>query len=144
MGADQLPVKAGYYVGYGKPPADHYATAVEYKTGWEDAIQQARERELPEPQPIPHPDDVIINARTAEVHYCGPITPEEKKRWDRALEFRDDQQREVTYLANSYRDAARAKKPNTERLGEAQWSRFSTRGAARLELCYPPADFAAL
>lgn len=95
---------------------DHYAMAVEYKWGWEQAIEQARERGLPEPHPIPHPDDVIINARTAEIHYCGPMTPEEKKRWDRALEFRDDQQREVSYLAKGYREAARARRPNSERL----------------------------
>ena len=104
---------------------DHYATAVEYKSGWEEAIEQARERGLPEPRPIPHPDDVIINARTAEVHYRGPMTPEEKRRWDRALEFRDDQQREVTYLAKAYRVAARAKAPDIKRIEnlEGYWKR---------------------
>jgi hypothetical protein len=93
-----------------KLKVDHYSTAVEYKWEWEQAIERARERGLPEPQPLPHPDDVIINVRTGEVHYCGPITPEEKKRWDRLLEFRDEQQLEVSYFASGYRDAARNKK----------------------------------
>ena len=91
---------------------EHYATAVEYKTGWDEAIQHARERGIPEPTPLPHPDDVIINARTAEVHYAGPITPEEKKRWDRLLEFRDEQQREVSFFAEGYRDAAKSLEPD--------------------------------
>lgn len=75
---------------------DHYATAVEYKWGWEQEIEYARKHGLPEPSPLPHPGDVIIDARTAEVRYAGPMTPEEKKRWDRLLEFRDDQQEEVS------------------------------------------------
>ena len=104
---------------------DHYATAVEYKSGWEQAIEQARERGLPEPQPLPHPDDVIINTRTAEVHYAGPMTPEEKKRWDRLLEFRDEQQQEVSYFAKGYRAALRAKKPDTHLLDtlKGHWQR---------------------
>ena len=51
---------------------DHYAMAVKYKSGWEQAIEQARERGLPEPQPLPHPDDVIINVRTAETIVSRP------------------------------------------------------------------------
>ena len=58
---------------------EHYATAVEYKWGWEQEIEHARKHGLPEPRPLPHPGDVIINARTAEVRYAGPMTPEEKE-----------------------------------------------------------------
>lgn len=55
---------------------EHFATAVEYKWNWEQEIEAARERGLPEPTPLPHPDDVIINARTGDVRYAGPMTPE--------------------------------------------------------------------
>jgi len=82
---------------------DHYATAVEYKWGWEQEIEHARKHGLPEPSPLPHPADVIIDARTAEVRYAGPMTPEEKERWDRMLAFRDEQQEFVTFAAESYR-----------------------------------------
>lgn len=82
---------------------DHYATAVEYKWGWEQEIEHALKHGLPEPTPLPHPADVIIDARTAEVRYAGPMTPEEKERWDRMLAFRDEQQDFVTFAAESYR-----------------------------------------
>jgi len=82
---------------------DHYVTAVEYKWGWEQEIEHARKHGLPEPSPLPHPADVIINARTAEVRYAGPMRPEEKESWDRLLAFRDEQQEFVTITAESYR-----------------------------------------
>jgi hypothetical protein len=87
---------------------DHYAAAVEYKYGWEQAIELAQQHGLPEPTPLPHPGDVIINARTADVRYAGPMTPEEKKSWDRMLEFRDEQQEFVSFAARQYRDADEA------------------------------------
>lgn len=88
---------------------DHYATAVEYKSGWEEAIEHAQKHGLPEPTPLPHPGDVIINTRTAEVRYAGPMTPEEKVRWDRMLAFRDEQQEFVSWAAELHRQA-----PNDE------------------------------
>lgn len=86
-----------------------FETACEYKVSWEQAIEHARKHGLPEPTPIPHPDDVILDMRRAEVRYEGPLTAEEKKRWDRMLEFRDEQQDEVSLFANGYRDAQKGK-----------------------------------
>lgn len=84
---------------------DHYATAVDYKYGWEQEIEHARARGLSEPTPLPHPGDVIIDTRTAEVRYAGPMTPEEKVRWDRMLAFRDEQQEFVSFAARLFRQA---------------------------------------
>lgn len=88
-----------------KLKVDHYATAVEYKYGWEQEIDNARKRGLPEPAPLPHPGDVIIDTRTGEVRYAGPITPEEKMRWDRMLAFRDEQQEFVSWAAKLFRQS---------------------------------------
>ena len=84
---------------------DHYATAVDYKYGWEQEIEHARKHGLPEPAPLPHPGDVIIDTRTAEVRFAGPMTPEEKVSWDRALVFRDEQQEFVSLAARLFREA---------------------------------------
>ena len=105
--------------------SDHMEAAIEYKTGWDEAIEIARKRGLPEPTPLPHPADVIIDLRTAEVLYAGPMTPEEKQRWDQVLEFRDEQQEKVSILAKGYRGAAKTKKPDTDHLRrlEGHWKR---------------------
>lgn len=54
--------------------SSHFETACEYKTSWEQAIEHACNRGLEEPVPIPHPDDVILDFRNAEVRYAGPLT----------------------------------------------------------------------
>lgn len=83
--------------------SDHMGAAIEYKRDWELAIEDARRLGLPEPAPLPHPDDVIIDVRRAEVRYAGPMTPEEKAAWDRMLAFRNEQQDFVTFFAESFR-----------------------------------------
>lgn len=90
-----------------KLKVDHYETAIDYKYGWEQAIERARKQGLPEPAPLPHPDDVIINTRTSEVHYAGPMTPEEKVHWDRMLAFRDEQQEFVSLAARLCRQTSK-------------------------------------
>ena len=88
-----------------------FETACEYKIGWQEAFDHARKHGLPKPTPVPHPDDIVLDMRKAEVRYEGPMTPEEKKRWDRMLEFRDELQTEVSMLAASYREHAAMRKP---------------------------------
>jgi hypothetical protein len=101
-----------------------FETACDYKYGWELAIEHARKHGLPEPTPLPHPDDVIVDVRRAEVRYAGPTTPEEKKRWDRMLEFRDDQQIEVSHFADGYRRAKKAKaQPDLLHTLASNWQR---------------------
>jgi len=93
-----------------------FETACEYKIGWSEAFDHARKHGLPEPNVVPHPDDVILDMRRGEVRYEGPMTPEEKKKWDRMLEFRDEIQTEVSRLAVGYRQAAKAKKRPTDHM----------------------------
>ncbi len=88
--------------------SEHMQVAIEYKTGWMEAIEDARTRGTREPTPLPHPDDVIIDLKAATVTYAGPCTPEEKADWDRMIERRDEAQREVSYYAEKYRRARNA------------------------------------
>ena len=94
-----------------KARADHFEVACEYKRGWEEAIERAQRSGLPVPEPLPHPDDVIIDVRTSQIRYEGPITKEEKHDWDRLLAFRDEQQAEVTFFADAYRRNAAEEVP---------------------------------
>lgn len=93
-----------------------FETACEYKIGWQQAFEHARKNGLPEPDVIPHPEDVILDMRRAEVRYEGPMTPEEKHKWDRMLEFRDELQADVTMHASSYRECAAMKPPPLEHM----------------------------
>ena len=104
--------------------SSHFAAACEYKWDWEQAIEHARTHGLPEPAPLPHPDDVVIDVRKAEVRYQGLMTPEEKQRWDRLLAFRDEQQEYVSHLAGRYREERDAG-AETERLSSlaSNWGR---------------------
>lgn len=93
-----------------KMEADHYAsrlelfeTMLEYKHKCDKEIERCRKAGLPEPDPIPHPDDIILDPHTGKVEILGPQTKEEKQRLDQALARRAVAQSEVNYFAEKYR-----------------------------------------
>jgi hypothetical protein len=70
----------------------------DYKIKWNQEIERCKQLGLPDPQPLPHPDDVLIDYRKGTFRIAGPITKEEKARWDTLIERREDAQEEVTYF----------------------------------------------
>jgi hypothetical protein len=72
-------------------------TFTEYKLQWTREIERCERLGLPAPQPLPHPDDVIIDYRKGTFHLAGPITKEEKAHWDRMIARRDEAQTEYRY-----------------------------------------------
>lgn len=80
-----------------------FGTAVEYKHNWSQEIERCRKAGLPEPTPLPHPDDIILDVNTGGVSYEGPQTKEQKTRFDEAIERRAQAQEEITYFADKYR-----------------------------------------
>ncbi|WP_338467648.1 DUF5681 domain-containing protein [Novosphingobium sp. ZN18A2] len=80
-----------------------FGKALDYKIGWDEVIKRARERGSPEPSPVPHPDDIILDPDSGEVKITGPQTKEQKQRLDEALERRAEAQEEVNYFAEKYR-----------------------------------------
>jgi hypothetical protein len=97
---------------------DYIETLMTYKCNWEAHIARARELGRPEPQPIPHPDDIIADFRTGDVRVCGPATKEEKVKWDRLLEARDDAQEQLSYFAAMYR---RSRNPERKAFALDMW-----------------------
>ncbi len=57
--------------------------AFDYKRFWDHELEQRRKLGVQLPDPIPHPDDVIIDMKTGEVRFTGPMTKEDKAKWDR-------------------------------------------------------------
>lgn len=82
---------------------DGFGSAVEYKHKWGQEIERCRKAGLPEPTPLPHPDDMILDVTTGDVRYVGPQTVEQKARFDEAIERRAQAQEDVTYFAEKRR-----------------------------------------
>jgi len=82
-----------------------FGTYVDYKHQWSEEIKRCQRIGITVPDPLPHPDDIILNPNTGEVHFAGPLTAEHKKKLDTAIERRAEAQEEVDYFAEKYRRA---------------------------------------
>jgi hypothetical protein len=63
-------------------------TAINYKVEWERELERRKNHGIQAPDPVPHPDHVIIDVVTGSVRITGPMTKEEKAVWD---QFRQGQ-----------------------------------------------------
>lgn len=95
-----------------------FSTMFDYKHKWSEEIERCRRLGLPDPQPIPHPDDVVLDFNTGDVTFNGPKTKEEKERHDKMLARRAEAQDEVTYYAEKYR---RARDPRLKAIYLDDW-----------------------
>lgn len=73
-------------------------TAMDYKIAWDREIERAKKLGTEVPNPIPHPDHLVINLKTAQVEIRGPMTKEEKVKWDRARQLRKDLVAEIAIV----------------------------------------------
>jgi hypothetical protein len=65
-----------------------FEAGIEYKRGWEEIFELCDSRGEPRPEPVPHPDDILIDARAGVVIFNGPVDDNQKAAWDQALERR--------------------------------------------------------
>jgi len=61
-------------------------TAINYKVEWDEELARRKKLGIDAPGPVPHPDDIVIDMSTGSVRVIGPMTKEEKQKWD---ELRD-------------------------------------------------------
>lgn len=76
-----------------------------FKQNWTAEIERCRRQCLPEPEIVPHPDDIMIDFRNGGVKISGPLNEEEKPRWDDMIQRRDDAQIEISEVASVNRGA---------------------------------------
>jgi Family of unknown function (DUF5681) len=55
-----------------------FASAVEYKEHWGRVLAERARSGATGPEPVPHPDDIIIDSETGEVRFDGPVLEEQK------------------------------------------------------------------
>ena len=48
-------------------------TAITYKIDWERELERRKVMGGTGPEPLPHPDDIVINMRTGQVEIKGPV-----------------------------------------------------------------------
>jgi len=65
---------------------ENLAFVSEYKTFWEQELEQQERYGNYTNDPIPHPDDLIIDTTTGEIQFEGPIDKKEKAWWDDILQ----------------------------------------------------------
>ncbi len=56
--------------------------ATTYKVEWDRELERRQRLGIVAPDPLPHPDHVVIDMRTGQVTIKGPLTKEEKEQWD--------------------------------------------------------------
>lgn len=67
---------------------------IEYKADWEKELERRERLGVAGPEPLPHPDDILVDMRTGRVSMLGPMTKEEKQVWDKGLAHRDARQQD--------------------------------------------------
>ncbi|WP_370032414.1 DUF5681 domain-containing protein [Qipengyuania mesophila] len=80
-----------------------FGIAIDYKREWSEKIDRAKELGLPVPEPVPHPDDIVINTNNGEVRIEGPQTKEQKDHYEKAHARRVGAQECVSHFAAKYR-----------------------------------------
>lgn len=63
-------------------------TAINYKVEWTEELARRNKLGIASPPPIPHPDDIIIDTNTGTVRITGPMTREQKLKWDQLREIK--------------------------------------------------------
>jgi hypothetical protein len=69
--------------------------ATNYKVEWDMELERRKRLGITAPDPIPHPDHIVIDYRTGEVQIKGPMTKEEKVKFDYWVERKADFQAEI-------------------------------------------------
>jgi Family of unknown function (DUF5681) len=74
---------------------DLLKSAVEYKEHWGHILAERARSGATGPEPVPHPDDVIIDHRTGEVRIDGPVMGEQKAAEEQLKALWPDLEREL-------------------------------------------------
>lgn len=97
-----------------------FQSAVEYKDRWREAIENCNRDGVEPPEPVPHPDDMVLNLNTMEVTFNGPMTEDDKAQWDHTLKQKKNWQEEVTYLRKQLRGRSKYKAIYEDELRHAE------------------------
>ncbi|MGI9353439.1 MAG: DUF5681 domain-containing protein [Rhizobiaceae bacterium] len=81
-----------------------FGSAIDYKQHWYAELARRKQLGIDGPDPIPHPDHVVVNARDGTVRFTGPMTEEEKVVWDEMLARREQYMQEIEEFRKDLKD----------------------------------------
>ena len=84
---------------------DLFETAINYKQVWEDELDRRKHFNITEPDPIPHPDDIVINLRIGTVSIQGPMTKEDLADLDQWLNRKNENEAELKVLMDAMKES---------------------------------------
>lgn len=77
--------------------------AMTYKIEWERELERRERLGIKDlPEPLPHPDHIVLDMMTGTAVIRGPSTKEEKKLWDLLKGRRAEFEEELAYLQGLY------------------------------------------
>jgi hypothetical protein len=98
---------------YKQRESDYLQTMIKYKTEWEIELERCKVHGITTlPDPLPHPDDIIVDYRTGKAEVRGPMCKEELIDLQKLLEQKNALKKELKYLTEN------PSNPESEGLGE--------------------------
>jgi hypothetical protein len=79
-----------------------FETALDYKVHWDRELERRATLGISGPEPLPHPDHVIID-RNGQASIRGPATKEEKAQWDHLIGLLEQNDRAIEQLTEDLR-----------------------------------------
>ena len=73
-------------------------TAFDYKVQWERELERRERLGITAPEPLPHPDDILIDLKNGAVSFRGPVTKEQHAAWVALAERRDAAEEEIRIM----------------------------------------------
>jgi len=88
-------------------------TAIQYKDFWDKELEHRDRTGASGPEPLPHPDHVVIDMQTGLVRIKGPMTKEEKTLWDQVYDRKAECDRTIAENEQLLRDNPKHKHRKT-------------------------------
>lgn len=75
-----------------------YQAVTDYKDHYRQVFAECDARGEPRPEPVPHPDEIVVDEDTLRIRYNGPESHDQKAEWDKLLQRRDEFREELKEL----------------------------------------------
>lgn len=95
-----------------------FQSMLRYKSEQKALLEEAAAGGYSLPEPVPHPDDIILDLELGIAHISGPRTEHEKAQFELLLAYREDAQFTVTESASAF---ARARKGQRKQEWLGSW-----------------------